>query len=178
MDPTLKVAKKYAGVHFEHATGYKRDRNMSNYSPLLRRSLRPGREGLWIVVTPLVVNELETSFHPTSSRRLGRRSPSHLAKSDRLATHAATLVELLRGATVSFMSLVRAGETVCTAGTGAAAVLKVCLRRCEAAKARGRAHPSPIEMASRPFNCMHIVCKNGQLPILISLYRADFASSF
>jgi basic membrane protein A and related proteins len=32
MDPTLKVAKKYAGVHFEHATGYKRDRNMSTYS--------------------------------------------------------------------------------------------------------------------------------------------------
>src|SRR5262245_52497650 len=32
MDPTLKVAKKYAGVHFEHATGYKRDRNMSTYA--------------------------------------------------------------------------------------------------------------------------------------------------
>jgi simple sugar transport system substrate-binding protein len=32
MDPTLKVAKKYAAVHFEHATGYKRDRNMSTYS--------------------------------------------------------------------------------------------------------------------------------------------------
>jgi basic membrane protein A len=32
MDPTLKVARKYAGVHFEHATGYKRDRNMSTYS--------------------------------------------------------------------------------------------------------------------------------------------------
>src|SRR5437899_5812778 len=32
MEPTLKVAKKYAGVHFEHATGYKRDRNMSTYS--------------------------------------------------------------------------------------------------------------------------------------------------
>jgi basic membrane protein A and related proteins len=32
MDPTLKVAKKYAGVHFEHATGYKRDKNMSTYS--------------------------------------------------------------------------------------------------------------------------------------------------
>jgi simple sugar transport system substrate-binding protein len=32
MDPTLKVAKKYASVHFEHATGYKRDKNMSTYS--------------------------------------------------------------------------------------------------------------------------------------------------
>jgi basic membrane protein A len=32
MEPTLKVARKYAGVHFEHATGYKRDRNMSTYS--------------------------------------------------------------------------------------------------------------------------------------------------
>jgi basic membrane protein A and related proteins len=32
MDPTLKVAKKYPGVHFEHATGYKRDKNMSTYS--------------------------------------------------------------------------------------------------------------------------------------------------
>src|SRR5262249_50915750 len=32
MDPTLKVARKYAGVHFEHATGYKRDRNMSTYA--------------------------------------------------------------------------------------------------------------------------------------------------
>src|SRR5260221_8051322 len=32
MDPTLKVAKKYPKVHFEHATGYKRDTNMSTYS--------------------------------------------------------------------------------------------------------------------------------------------------
>src|SRR5215471_11725467 len=32
MDPTLKVAKKYPAVHFEHATGYKRDRNMATYS--------------------------------------------------------------------------------------------------------------------------------------------------
>jgi basic membrane protein A len=32
MDPTLKVAKKYPNVHFEHATGYKRDKNMSTYS--------------------------------------------------------------------------------------------------------------------------------------------------
>src|ERR1700674_5688455 len=32
MDPTLKVAKKYPDVHFEHATGYKRDKNMSTYS--------------------------------------------------------------------------------------------------------------------------------------------------
>lgn len=32
MDPTLKVANKYPNVHFEHATGYKRDKNMSTYS--------------------------------------------------------------------------------------------------------------------------------------------------
>jgi basic membrane protein A and related proteins len=32
MEPTLRVAKKYPGVHFEHATGYKRDKNMSTYS--------------------------------------------------------------------------------------------------------------------------------------------------
>src|SRR5215471_16472145 len=32
MDPTLKVAKKYPAVHFEHATGYKRSPNMSTYS--------------------------------------------------------------------------------------------------------------------------------------------------
>ncbi len=32
MDPTLKVAKKYPRVNFEHATGYKRDKNMSTYS--------------------------------------------------------------------------------------------------------------------------------------------------
>src|SRR5271168_1342199 len=32
MDPTMKVAKKYPNVHFEHATGYKRDKNMSTYS--------------------------------------------------------------------------------------------------------------------------------------------------
>jgi simple sugar transport system substrate-binding protein len=32
MDPTAKVAKKYPNVHFEHATGYKRDKNMSTYS--------------------------------------------------------------------------------------------------------------------------------------------------
>src|SRR4030081_2592146 len=32
MDPTLKVAKKYPNVHFEHSTGYKRDKNMSTYS--------------------------------------------------------------------------------------------------------------------------------------------------
>ncbi|WP_295853104.1 BMP family ABC transporter substrate-binding protein [Tardiphaga sp.] len=32
MEPTLKVAKKYPNVHFEHATGYKRDKNVSTYS--------------------------------------------------------------------------------------------------------------------------------------------------
>ncbi|WP_371927016.1 BMP family ABC transporter substrate-binding protein [Bradyrhizobium sp. WD16] len=32
MDPTLKVAKKYPNVHFEHATGFKRDKNMATYS--------------------------------------------------------------------------------------------------------------------------------------------------
>src|SRR5262249_29501047 len=32
MDPTLKVAETYPVVHFEHATGYKRDKNMSTYS--------------------------------------------------------------------------------------------------------------------------------------------------
>ena len=32
MDPTLKVAKKYPNVHFEHATGFKRDKNMAIYN--------------------------------------------------------------------------------------------------------------------------------------------------
>jgi basic membrane protein A len=32
MDPTLKVAKKYPDVHFEHATGFKRDGNMAIYN--------------------------------------------------------------------------------------------------------------------------------------------------
>jgi len=32
MEPTLKVAKKYPNVHFEHATGYKRAANVSSYS--------------------------------------------------------------------------------------------------------------------------------------------------
>src|ERR1700712_3656344 len=32
MEPTLKVAKKYPNVHFEHATGYKRDKNLATYS--------------------------------------------------------------------------------------------------------------------------------------------------
>ncbi len=32
MEPTLKVAKKYPNVHFEHATGYKRSANVSTYS--------------------------------------------------------------------------------------------------------------------------------------------------
>ena len=32
MEPTLKVAKKYPKIHFEHATGYKRADNMSTYS--------------------------------------------------------------------------------------------------------------------------------------------------
>jgi simple sugar transport system substrate-binding protein len=32
MDPTLKVAKKYPKVTFEHATGFKRSGNMSTYS--------------------------------------------------------------------------------------------------------------------------------------------------
>ncbi len=31
MEPTLKVAKKYPNVHFEHATGYKLAPNMSTY---------------------------------------------------------------------------------------------------------------------------------------------------
>ena len=32
MDQTLKVARKYPAVHFEHATGFKRDKNMSTYA--------------------------------------------------------------------------------------------------------------------------------------------------
>ena len=32
MDPTAKVAKKYPAVHFEHATGFKRDKNLATYS--------------------------------------------------------------------------------------------------------------------------------------------------
>src|SRR5436190_1101518 len=32
MDPTLKVAKKYPKVNFEHATGFKRAPNMGTYS--------------------------------------------------------------------------------------------------------------------------------------------------
>jgi basic membrane protein A and related proteins len=32
MDPTLKVAKKYPDVHFEHCGGYKQDANMGNYA--------------------------------------------------------------------------------------------------------------------------------------------------
>jgi basic membrane protein A len=32
MEPTLKVAKKYPNVMFEHATGYKRDKNLATYS--------------------------------------------------------------------------------------------------------------------------------------------------
>jgi basic membrane protein A and related proteins len=32
MDPTLKVAKKYPEVHFEHCGGYKQDANMGNYA--------------------------------------------------------------------------------------------------------------------------------------------------
>ncbi len=32
MESTLKVAKKYPGVNFEHATGYKREKNLATYS--------------------------------------------------------------------------------------------------------------------------------------------------
>jgi len=32
MDQTLKVAKKYPRIHFEHATGFKRDKNMATYA--------------------------------------------------------------------------------------------------------------------------------------------------
>ena len=32
MDPTIKVAKKYPNIFFEHSTGYKRDKNVSTYS--------------------------------------------------------------------------------------------------------------------------------------------------
>jgi basic membrane protein A and related proteins len=32
MEPTLKVAKKHPDVFFEHATGYKRDKNLATYS--------------------------------------------------------------------------------------------------------------------------------------------------
>src|SRR6202789_853760 len=35
MDPTLKVAKKYPNVHFEHATGFKKDKNMGINSTML-----------------------------------------------------------------------------------------------------------------------------------------------
>src|SRR3984893_18201144 len=32
MDPTIKVAKKYPNIFFEHNTGYKRDKNVATYS--------------------------------------------------------------------------------------------------------------------------------------------------
>ena len=32
MDATAKVAKKYPDIKFEHATGYKRDKNLATYS--------------------------------------------------------------------------------------------------------------------------------------------------
>src|SRR4029077_288258 len=32
MDPTVKVAKKYPNIHFEHNTGYKRENNLATYS--------------------------------------------------------------------------------------------------------------------------------------------------
>jgi len=32
MDPTVKVAKRFPDIHFEHATGYKRDKNLATYS--------------------------------------------------------------------------------------------------------------------------------------------------
>src|SRR3954469_608810 len=32
MDATAKVAKKYPNIYFEHATGYKRDKNLATYS--------------------------------------------------------------------------------------------------------------------------------------------------
>jgi basic membrane protein A len=32
MEPTVKVAKKYPDVFFEHATGYKRDKNLATYA--------------------------------------------------------------------------------------------------------------------------------------------------
>ncbi len=33
MNPTVKVAKNFPDVHFEHATGYKRDANLSTWTP-------------------------------------------------------------------------------------------------------------------------------------------------
>jgi len=43
MEPTLKVAKKYPNVHFEHSTGYKRDANMSTLlGALVSGSLHTG----------------------------------------------------------------------------------------------------------------------------------------
>ena len=45
MDPTVKVAKKYPNVMFEHATGYKRDEEPRDlFGPLLRGPLHPGRD--------------------------------------------------------------------------------------------------------------------------------------
>ena len=42
MEPTLKVAKKYPKVKFEHATGYKRSANVSTLSPrACSMALRP-----------------------------------------------------------------------------------------------------------------------------------------
>src|SRR5262245_61836085 len=32
MDATVKVAKKYPNIYFEHATGYKREKNLATYS--------------------------------------------------------------------------------------------------------------------------------------------------
>src|SRR5690606_8871372 len=32
MDPTVKVAKRHPNIYFEHATGYKREKNLATYS--------------------------------------------------------------------------------------------------------------------------------------------------
>jgi len=45
MNPTLKVAKDFPKVKFEHATGYKRaEQRRDLQHPLLRGPLHPGRD--------------------------------------------------------------------------------------------------------------------------------------
>jgi len=83
MEPTLKVAKKYPNVHFEHATGYKRDKNMSTYSGRFYE----GRYIQGIIAARCRNPACSATSVRSRSRKSSRASMPRCSRADRQSEH-------------------------------------------------------------------------------------------
>lgn len=89
MDPTLKVAKRFPNVHFEHATGYKRNPNMSTYSARWYQgryiqgliAAKMSKSGVLGYIGSFPIPRSS----PASTRRSSRRRPSIRTSRSRLS---------------------------------------------------------------------------------------------